>query len=245
MSRLAQVDLTKSLPREQYKSDLIRHQIRLRELAFQCYRQRRSVILVCEGWDAAGKGGSIRRITGKVDPRGIQVYSIAAPHGDDKQHHYLWRFWRRLLPADEKQLLIFDRSWYGRILVERVEGFAETSDWQRAYGEINDFEQQLTDQGFLLVKYWFHIDRDEQWRRFEARRATAHKRWKLTDEDFRNREKWAEYESAVDEMLERTSPPSAPWTVIEANDKYYARVKSLGHLVGVLEEALQGEEPSK
>lgn len=236
---LANVDLTQKLDRPAYKTKLLEYQIRLRELAFRCYQQRRSVVMVFEGWDAGGKGGSIRRITEKLDPRGFHVYSIAAPQGDDKTHHYLWRFWRRLLPADEKQLVIFDRSWYGRVLVERVEGFASTAEWKRAYREINEFERQLVDHGFLLVKYWFHIDPDEQMRRFEARRNTPHKRWKLTDEDFRNREKWDEYEAAVDEMLVKTSTQRAPWMVVEGNDKYHARVKSIEHLVEVLEASLE------
>lgn len=235
---LANVDLKKKLDRQEYKRLLLESQIKLRELAFRCYKQRRSVVMVYEGWDAGGKGGSIRRITEKLDPRGFHVYSIAAPHGEDKTHHYLWRFWRRLLPADEKQIVIFDRSWYGRVLVERVEGFAREPEWRRAYREINDFERQLVDHGFILVKYWFHIDPDEQLRRFEARRSTPHKRWKLTDEDFRNRDRWADYEAAVDEMLVKTSTQKTPWTVVEGNDKYHARVKSIRYLVDLLEASL-------
>ncbi len=235
---LEDLNLTKKLDKPEYKAKLLRYRIRLRELALRCYQEQRSVVLVYEGWDAGGKGGSIRRITERLDPRSFHVYSIAAPTGDDKEHHYLWRFWRRLLPADEKQIVIFDRSWYGRVLVERVEGFASEQEWKRAYREINDFESQLIDKDFLVVKYWFHIDPDEQLRRFEARQATPHKRWKLTDEDFRNREKWAAYEEAVEEMLAKTSTPAAPWTVVEGNDKYYARVKSLSHLVTLLETRL-------
>ncbi len=231
------LDLSLELDRATYKKELLDDQLRLRELALQCYRERQSVVLVFEGWDAAGKGGSIRRLTAKLDPRGYHVYAIAAPV-QGKHRHYLWRFWRRLLPADERQLQIFDRSWYGRVLVERVEGFASEPEWKRAYREINDFERQLADSGVVIVKYFFHIDKDEQLRRFEARKTTPHKRWKLTDEDFRNRDKWDAYEVAIEEMLVRTSTHTAPWTLVEANDKRHARVKCLRHLVEVLEERL-------
>ncbi len=237
MTILGKLDLTKSLDKQEYKTQLLEYQLRLRDAAFRCYQQHQSVIVVYEGWDAAGKGGSIRRLTEKLDPRGYHVYSIAAPKIGRKRF-FLWRFWRRLLPPDEKQITIFDRSWYGRVLVERVEGFAEEQDWKRAYREINDFERELTAQGILLVKFWFQIDPDEQLRRFEARKLIPHKRWKLTDEDYRNRERWADYEVAIDEMLLKTSTLTAPWTVIEGNDKYYARVKSLRHMVETLEAKL-------
>lgn len=234
---LANVDLSKELGKQEYKEQLLQYQTKLRALAFKCYQKRQSVVVVYEGWDAAGKGGSIRRVTEKLDPRGYHVYAIAAPNVG-KNRHYLWRFWRRLIPPDEKQLVIFDRSWYGRVLVERVEGFAEEHEWKRAYREINDFERQLTNNGALVVKFWFHIDKAEQLRRFEARNQTPHKRWKLTDEDYRNREKWQDYEVAVDEMLVRTSTRTAPWTLVEGNDKRHARVKSLRHLVEILEAKL-------
>lgn len=234
---LANVDLSRTLSKEEYKEQLPEYQVKLRELALKCYQKRQSVVVVYEGWDAAGKGGSIRRVTEKLDPRGYHVYAIAAPKVG-KHRHYLWRFWRRLIPPDEKQLVIFDRSWYGRVLVERVEGFAEEHEWKRAYREINDFERQLTNNGALVVKFWFHIDNDEQLARFEARKRTPHKRWKLTDEDYRNREKWHEYEDAVNEMLLRTSTQTAPWALIEGNDKRHARVKSLRHLVDSLETKL-------
>jgi polyphosphate kinase 2 (PPK2 family) len=202
-------------------------------------------VVAAEGWDAAGKGGSLRRVTEKLDPRGYQVYSIAAPEGDDKNHHYLWRFWRRLTPPDDKQILIFDRSWYGRVLVERVEGFAADGEWQRAYREINDFERQLTDAGMILVKLWFHISVDEQLRRFEARRSTPHKEWKLTDEDWRNREKWPAYEEAVDDMLRETSTPRSPWTLIAGNDKLWARIKTQRSVINAVEEALDSPPKAK
>lgn len=236
------LNLDLSLEKAEYKEKLLEYQLRLRELTLRCYHERRSVVVVFEGWDAAGKGGSIRRMTAKLDPRGYHVYAIAAPnHG--KNRHYLWRFWRRLLPPDEKQIVIFDRSWYGRVLVERVEGFASEHEWKRAYREINDFERQLADSGALIVKYFFHIDKDEQLRRFEARKSTPHKCWKLTQEDFRNRGQWDAYEAAIKEMVVRTSTRTAPWTLIEGNDKRHARVKSLSHLAKVLEAHL-GEDAS-
>ena len=232
---LAKVDLSKKLGHTEYKTQLLEHQIRLRDLAQRCYHEQQSVVLVFEGWDAAGKGGSIRRLTEKLDPRSSHAYSIAAPRGEDSEHHYLYRFWRRLLPPTEKQLVIFDRSWYGRVLVERVEGLARPDEWRRAYREINDFERQLTDSSSLVIKYWFHIDADEQMRRFESRKTTPHKAWKLTEEDYRNRAKWDAYEAAAEQMFLETSTETAPWTLIEGNDKRYARVKCIRHLVERLE----------
>ena len=170
----------------------------MRELAHQLYLEKRSMIVAFEGWDAAGKGGAIRRFTEHLDPRGYEVFPIAAPQGDSAARHYLWRFWRRIKPPGERQILIFDRSWYGRVLVERVEGFATEAEWRRAYGEINDFEGQLIDAGMAVAKIWVHISLEEQLRRFEARKLTPHKQWKLTDEDWRNREKWSQYEEACE-----------------------------------------------
>ena len=243
---LATIDLDKSLERGEYKQRLLECQLRLRQLAFELYQQKRSLVVVTEGWDAGGKGGAIRRVTEKIDPRGYQVFAIAAPEGEDKTHHYLWRFWRRLKAPDDKQIMIFDRSWYGRVMVERVEGFATEEEWKRAFREINEFERQLTDHGMILVKLWFHISEDEQLRRFEARKTTPHKRWKLTDEDWRNREKWGPYEKAVSDMLLKTSTLTAPWTVVEGNDKLWARIKTQETLIGALAEALEpgGEKPS-
>jgi len=235
---LESIDLTKQLSRSPYEEEKLHWQLELRKLAYQLYAQKRSAVLVFEGWDAAGKGGAIRRLTEKLDPRGYHVYSIAAPHGDDRLHHYLWRFWRRLKPADEKQLVIFDRSWYGRVLVERVEGFASDEQWKRAYREINEFEQQLVDARFILVKFWMHLSRKEQARRFENRKKTPHKSWKLTDEDWRNREKWSLYERAAEQMLVKTSTLAAPWTIVEAEDKWYARVKVLRTTAEALREKL-------
>ena len=236
---LRTVDLTQSLEREEYKKQILDCQLQLRDLTRELYKQQRSLVIVVEGWDAAGKGGAIRRLTEKVDPRGYEVYAIGPPEGEDRTHHYLWRFWRRLKAPEDKQILIFDRSWYGRVLVERVEGFATEAEWRRAYREINDFERQLTNHRMLLVKLWFHISPDEQLRRFEARKKTPHKRWKLTEEDWRNRDKWEQYEQAVVDMLQKTSTVTAPWTIIEGNDKYWERVKTQRTVIDALAPALQ------
>jgi len=232
------IDLSKRLTREEYVPNLVRYQLQLRELAYQLYVQRRTLVVVYEGWDAAGKGGNIKRVTERLDPRGYEVFSIAAPKGEDATHHYLWRFWGRLRPPDEKQVLIFDRSWYGRVMVERIEGFCNEEEWKRAYREINEFERQLADFGMILAKFWIHISRDEQLRRFHERERLAYKQWKLTDEDWRNRERWNAYEEAVNDMLLRTSTATAPWTIIEGNDKWYARVKALRTLVEALSKEL-------
>ncbi len=235
---LETVDLSKKLTREEYLRDLVKHQLELRDWAYQLYVQKRSLVVVYEGWDAAGKGGNIKRVTERLDPRGYEVFPIAAPDGEDRTHHYLWRFWRRLQPPEDKQILIFDRSWYGRTLVERVEGFCSEAEWKRAYREINEFERQMTDTGIILVKLWIHISEDEQLRRFEERERTAYKAWKLTAEDWRNREKWNRYLAAVEETLLKTSTLTAPWTVVEGNDKWYARIKVLRTLNEVLSERL-------
>jgi polyphosphate kinase 2 (PPK2 family) len=236
---LDRVDLDQRVEAEEYKKLLTSSQLALRELGYQLYLKKRLLIVVYEGWDAAGKGGNIKRVTERLDPRGYEVNSIAAPQGDDKLHHYLWRFWRRLKPPDEKQIQIFDRSWYGRVLVERIEGFCGDGDWKRAYREINDFERQLVDAGVILVKFWIHISKEEQLRRFDEREKDPYRSWKLTDEDWRNREKWEVYSQAVEEMLLRTSTMYAPWTVIEGNDKQYARLKALQELVLFTSRALE------
>ncbi len=238
---LETVDLACTLDRQSYVREVTRRQIQLRELGYQVYLQKRPVIIVFEGWDAAGKGGAIKRITEKLDPRGYVVYPISSPLGEDRTRHYLYRFWRRL--PERGQIAIFDRSWYGRVLVERVEGFASEAEWKRAYKEINSFERQLADFGVILVKFWIHISREEQLRRFDERKAIGYKSWKLTEEDWRNREKWAAYEEAVEHMLVKTSTATAPWTLIEGNDKYWARTKVLAKLVKILS-AQMGYEPA-
>jgi polyphosphate kinase 2 (PPK2 family) len=233
---LETVDLSLKLTPDEYKVRLIKAQVRLSQLGFQVYKQQRPVIIAFEGWDAAGKGGAIRRLTERLDPRGYVVHAISAPRGDDAEHHYLWRFWRRLPEAG--QIAILDRTWYGRVLVERIEGFCSEEEWRRAYREINEFERQLVDFGTVLVKFWLHIGQDEQLARFELRQETPYKAWKLTDEDWRNREKWEPYVEAVEDMLLKTSTTGSPWTVVPANDKLYARVNVLETVVEALEGSL-------
>jgi len=230
------VDLSLSLTKDEYQRDQVKYQVALHLLGYQVYVQQRPVIILFEGWDAAGKGGAIKRVTEKLDPRGYVVYSIAAPEGEDASRHYLYRFWRRLPEAG--QIAIFDRSWYGRVMVERIEGFAREEDWRRGYREINQFERQLVDFGTILFKFWIHISQEEQLRRFEARASDPLRSWKLTAEDWRNREKWDPYEASVDEMLLKTSTVTAPWTVVEGDDKLYARIKVLKTLVDKLSQEL-------
>jgi AMP-polyphosphate phosphotransferase len=222
---LDHVDLSKSLSPEESAARIKKAQATLRELEHEIYLKRIPVVIAYEGWDAAGKGGNIRRLTQNLDPRGYEVVPIAAPNDVEKAHHYLWRFWVQIPKAGH--ITIFDRTWYGRVLVERVEGFCTEAQWRRAYREINAMEQHLVHFGAVVLKFWLHIDPDEQLRRFREREAMPHKQWKITDEDWRNREKISQYREAVEEMLYRTSTPYAPWTVVESNCKRYARVKVL------------------
>ncbi len=217
---------------EEYKSQLLEYQLRLKELGQKVHKQKRPVIFVFEGVDAAGKGGAIKRVTEKLDPRGYVAHSIAAPSGEDKTHHYLYRFWRRLPEAG--RCCIFDRSWYGRVLVERVEKFCSEAEWKRAYREINEFERQLVRFGTIMCKFWVQISKEEQLRRFQDRGADPMKSWKLTDEDWRNREKWDVYNAAIEDMLVKTSTKTAPWTIVEGNDKSFARVKVIRTIVDAL-----------
>jgi AMP-polyphosphate phosphotransferase len=232
--RLAALDLGLTLSDDEYRERLDAAQARVRYLVSQLPRWERSLIVCFEGWDAAGKGGAIRRLVERVDPILYIAHSIAAPAGDDKVHHYLWRFWRRLPEAG--RMAIFDRTWYGRVLVERVEGFCDKTAWQRAYGEINEFEAQLVRHGTILVKFFLHVDKAEQERRFNERAADELTAWKLTEEDWRNRDKWDVYTEAYEDCFERTSTPEAPWTLVEANDKAFARVKVLETVVAALEQ---------
>lgn len=234
---LDRVDLTKRLEREEYEKKLGKLQARLRDLGLECYRQRVPVAILYEGWDASGKGGNIKRLTQELDPRGYEVIPIAAPDATEKAHHYLWRFWRQLPKAGH--LAIFDRTWYGRVLVERVERFASEAEWRRAYQEINDFERHIGEFGAVIVKFWLHVSPEEQLRRFEEREARPYKNYKITDEDWRNRTKWNDYRVAVAEMIERTSTTSAPWTIVEAEDKLWGRVKTLSTVVAALEKWLE------
>ncbi len=234
---LDQLDLTKSLERENYKSQLKELQAELNELAWEAYKKKRSVVLVFEGVDAGGKGGAIRRFTGAIDARLYRTIPVAAPTDEEKAHHYLWRFWRHIPRAG--YITIYDRSWYGRVLVERVEGFAKDAEWRRAYAEINQFEEQLAESGIILLKFWLQVSQEEQLRRFEDRERVPYKRFKITDEDWRNREKWPEYKAAVNAMVARTSTEYAPWTLVEGDDKPYARVKVLRTLRDGLKEGLK------
>jgi polyphosphate:AMP phosphotransferase len=233
---LDDVDLSPELTREEYEKKLEKRQIRIRTLSRDAYTKRIPVVIAYEGWDAAGKGGNIRRLTRGMDPRGYEVIPIGTPNDIEKQHHYLWRFWKAMPPAGH--IAIFDRSWYGRVMVERVERYATDAEWKRAFREINDMEEQLVNFGAVLVKFWLHIDKDEQLRRFQEREKIPHKRWKITDADWRNREKWDCYLDAVNEMLYRTSTEHAPWTIVESNCKLHARVKTLDTISKAIESAL-------
>jgi polyphosphate:AMP phosphotransferase len=236
-SILDRVDLGLALSRKDYEKQLDELQEHLFELEHEIYLARVPAAVVYEGWDAAGKGGNIRRLTRGLDPRGYEVVPIGAPTDEEKARHYLWRFWRHVPKAGH--IIIFDRSWYGRVLVERVEGLCTKAEWQRAYREINEFERQLADFGTVVVKFWLHIDRAEQLRRFRAREKTPYKRWKITEEDWRNRRKWSRYALAVVDMLQRTSTTYAPWTILEANCKLHARIKALRTVAEALESALK------
>jgi polyphosphate:AMP phosphotransferase len=234
---LARLDMAQRIDDAHFETELERQQGRLNLLQREARAAGVSTIAVFEGWDASGKGGAIRRVTAALDARDYQVVPIAAPTDEERARHYLWRFWRHLSRAG--RVTIFDRSWYGRVLVERVEGLATEAEYMRGYGEIAHFEEQLVAHGILLVKFWIHITKAEQLRRFRARRKTEHKRWKITDEDWRNRDRWADYTVAVNQMVARTSTEVAPWTLVEGNDKNFARIKVLRTLGDRLKSRLQ------
>ncbi len=225
----------KTLTDEEYDKRLDELQSELRQLHYKLYRKKIPVIIAYEGWDAAGKGGNIKRITGALDPRGFEVLPIASPEPHEKARHFLWRFWTRLPKTGH--IAIFDRTWYGRVMVERIEGFCSENDWQRAYNEINEFEKELTDWGAVVIKFWVQIDKRTQLKRFKERQATPEKQWKITDEDWRNREKWNQYESAIDEMIQKTSTEFAPWYILESVDKKYARIKALEIVIDQIKKA--------
>jgi polyphosphate:AMP phosphotransferase len=234
---LDNLDLSKRLSDARFKADLAEQQGRLNLLQRQARQRSVSTVVVFEGWDASGKGGAIRRLTRALDARDYDVVPVAAPTDEERAHHYLWRFWRHLSRAG--RMVIFDRSWYGRVLVERVEGLATEAEYMRAYREITHFEEQLEAHGILIVKFWIHISKDEQLRRFRSRSRTSFKRWKISSEDWRNRAKWMDYTVAVNDMVARTSTRIAPWTLIEGNDKNFARVKILETLADELEDRLR------
>ena len=235
MPLLSEVALDKSLTDEEYKERLDELQAELHDLHNKLYRKKIPVVIAYEGWDAAGKGGNIKRITGALDPRGYTVHPIASPEPHDKARHYLWRFWNRLPKTGH--IAIFDRTWYGRVMVERLEGFCSENDWQRAYNEMNEFEKELADWGAVVIKFWVQIDNQTQLDRFTDRQNTPEKQWKITDEDWRNRDKWDLYEDAVNEMLQKTSTTYAPWYILESVDKKYARIKALEIVIDSIKKA--------
>jgi polyphosphate kinase 2 (PPK2 family) len=218
-----------------YEDRLKKYQLRMLRLQQHLYQKKRRAIVAFEGWDAAGKGGAIRRLTERLDPRGFHVWPIGAPRPDEQGRHYLWRFWERLPAPGE--IAVFDRTWYGRVLVERIEGFAAKSEWKRAYGEINEFEKMLTDDGVPIVKIFLHITKDEQLRRFKEREHNPYKKWKIGPEDWRNRKRWSDYEVAIDDMFRKTSTQRAPWNALAANAKWYTRTEVLRTVVKTLEDA--------
>ena len=237
MKPLAEIALDKTMDEETYREQLKKCRKKLARLHNELYRKKVPVVVAYEGWDAAGKGGNIKRLTSALDPRGYEVLPIASPTPDELNRHYLWRFWTRLPKTGH--IAVFDRSWYGRVMVERLEGFCNDVEWKRAYDEINEFERELTDAGAVVIKFWVQIDKDTQLARFTERQNTPEKQWKITEEDWRNREKWDAYEVAVDEMLAKTSTENAPWYILESVDKRDARIKAMKLLIEAIERALK------
>lgn len=241
MPKLADISLeNKTLSDEAYAEQLKKCQKELSKLHSRLYQSKIPMIIAFEGWDAAGKGGAIKRISSALDPRGYEAIPIAAPDKTELAHHYLWRFWNNIPKTGH--IAIFDRTWYGRVMVEKLEGFTPAERCAQAYDEINGFEKELSDSGFIIVKFWLQIDKDEQLKRFTERQNTPAKQWKITDEDWRNREKWEQYETAVNEMLAKTSSAYAPWNVIEANDKKYARIKVLQTVIAAVKSRLKDDK---
>lgn len=234
MGRLGKVKMNgKPMEKKLYKKKLKVLQYEMLNLQQFLLNNKIGLILAFEGMDAAGKGGAIKRLTQRLDPRGLIVHPISAPQPHEHRYHYMHRFWRKL--PQHGQIAIFDRSWYGRVLVERLEGFATVQEWKRAYDEINDFERQLTDGEYIMLKFWIHVDKDEQLRRFEERANDPYKSWKLTDEDWRNREKFDDYLKAANEMFDKTDTENAPWVIVEGNDKLHARIKVLESVIKHIE----------
>ena len=225
----------KSIDEGDYKQKLKEQQLKLLKMQRELGESKHSVLIVFEGPDAAGKGGAIKRLVERLDPRLMRVYSVIKPTVEEYQHHYMWRFWNKL--PSYGQAAIFDRSWYGRVLVERVEGFATEAEWMRAYREINEFERTLIDDNTILIKIYLHITKDEQLTRFKRREADPYKHWKISDEDWRNRKKWDQHNTAAEEMFEKTSTDIAPWHVIAGNYKWYARLRVVKTVVDRLEKA--------
>ena len=237
MQKLEDLDLSLELDKKLYKKKLKVLQYEMLNAQQFLFNNKIGLILAFEGMDAAGKGGAIKRLTERIDPRGYVVHPISAPQPHELRYNYMHRFWRKL--PQHGQIAIFDRSWYGRVLVERLEGFATKDEWERAYDEINDFERLLTDGNYIIIKFWIHIDKEEQLNRFNARSQDPYKSWKLTDEDWRNREKFDDYVTIADEMFEKTDSENAPWVLISGNDKYYARIQILKETLAHIEKQAQ------
>lgn len=234
--RLDALDQNKSITQEDYKSGVKKLQLELLGMQLELLEKKIPVVIVIEGPDAAGKGGAIKRLTENLDPRILRVYSINKPTPEELARHYMWRFWTKIPPRG--QIAVYDRSWYGRVLVERVEGFCTEAEWKRAYAEINEFERLLVDDGAILVKLWLHITKDEQLARFKRREADPYKHWKIGEEDWRNRKRWDEHIEAAEDMFEKTGTDTAPWNVIPANFKWYARIKTLKVVIRAVSKAL-------
>jgi polyphosphate kinase 2 (PPK2 family) len=226
--------------KEAYERELSELQLRTLDVELRTRESGRQVLIAFEGWDASGKGGAIKRLTEKLDPRGYAVFPISAPTEEERRHHYLWRFWTRM--PSRGRWAVFDRTWYGRVLVERVEGFAKKKEWKRAYREINEFERQLVDDGAVLVKLFLAITKDEQLRRFDEREKNPYKRWKIGPDDWRNREHWDEYVEAAEDMFVETSSDVAPWKVVGANKKWHTRLTVLRHVLDAIEDAVPTDE---
>ena len=238
--KVSEVPLDKTLTDEEYDKKLEKYQDKLFKLQNLCYQKKIPVVICYEGWDAAGKGGNIRRVENALDPRGYEVEPIAAPDKYELARHYLYRFWTRL--ENDGHFTIFDRTWYGRVMVEPIENITPADRVEQAYQEINEFEKFLMEWGAVVIKFWINIDKDEQLKRFTLRQNTPEKQWKITDEDWRNREKWDVYEKYIDTMIERTSTKAAPWTIIEGNDKKYARIKALKTIIEKIEQKLEKDK---
>lgn len=232
---LKKINVNQSLTEEEYKKELEQCTKRINNLQKKLLQKKIPLILLFEGWDASGKGGTIRRLVKALDPRYYQLIPISAPNEREKQYHYLWRFWTQL--PEKGNCVIFDRTWYGRVLVERIEGFCTEEEWQRAYEEINEFEKILSKEA-ILIKFWLHIDKEEQYKRFLERQNTPHKQWKITEEDWRNREKWDLYEIAVEEMIQKTNTEFAKWNIIEFNYKWFGRIKTLKTIIDAIQERI-------
>lgn len=236
-SILEKIDLSRKMDAEEYKKSKKLYQEKFAALQYKLFEKKRSLVVVFEGWDAAGKGGDLYRLVENLNPRLYRVVPVGSPNDIEKAHHYLWRFCEAIPKAGH--ITIFDRSWYGRVLVERIEGFCSEDEWKRAYREINEFEEILTRAGAIVIKFWLHIDKEIQLERFNSRQLDPEKKWKITPEDWRNRGRWEDYKIAADEMLQKTSTTNAQWIIIESNDKRYSRIKVLRSATEALEKELK------